>query len=72
MSGFALPRVQFDYMMFKRSSQLVREYGGHVIQGFSVNEVISEEYAEGHRITGVAGKVGGKRANSPVCLSVLP
>tara|TARA_A100001037_G_scaffold190383_3_gene170464 strand:+ start:624 stop:1997 length:1374 start_codon:yes stop_codon:yes gene_type:complete len=66
MSGFALPRVQFDYMMFKRSSQLVREYGGHVIQGFSVNEVISEENAEGHRITGVAGKVGGKRSNSPV------
>ena len=64
MSGFALPRVQFDYMMFKRSSELVLENGGSVIQGFSVNEVMSEENPDGHRITGVAGKVGGKRSET--------
>ena len=24
MSGYALPRVQFDYMMFKRASEIVK------------------------------------------------
>ena len=66
MSGYALPRVQFDYMMFKRATQLVRENGGSVIQGFSVNEVLSEELAEGSRIVGVSGKVGSKRSDDPV------
>ena len=66
MSGYALPRVQFDYMMFKRATELVRENGGSVIQGFSVNEVLSEESAEGSRIVGVSGKVGSKRSDEPV------
>ena len=66
MSGYALPRVQFDYMMFKRATELVRENGGSVIQGFSVNEVLSEELAEGSRIVGVSGKVGSKRSDDPV------
>ena len=63
MSGFALPRVQFDYMMFKRACEVVRENGGSVIQGFSVNEVMSEEYEGEHRITGVSGKIGSKRSD---------
>ena len=42
MSGYALPRVQFDYMMFKRASEIVKENGGSVIQGFTVKEVLSE------------------------------
>ncbi len=66
ISGYALPRVQFDYIMFKRATQLVRENGGSVIQGFSVNEVLSEELAEGSRIVGVSGKVGSKRSDDPV------
>ena len=66
MSGYALPRVQFDYMMFKRATELVRENGGSVIQGFSVNEVLSEELAEESRIVGVSGKDGCKRSDDPV------
>jgi len=65
MSGFALPRMQFDYMMFKRASEFVQENGGSVIQGFSVNEVISEQGPEGHRITGISGKTGSKRSDDP-------
>jgi len=65
MSGFALPRMQFDYMMFKRASEFVQENGGSVIQGFSVNEVISEQGPEGHRITGISGKTGSKRSGDP-------
>ena len=66
MSGYALPRVQFDYMMFKRATELVRENGGSVIQGFSVNEVLSEEVVDESRIVGVSGKAGGKRSDNPV------
>ena len=66
MSGYALPRVQFDYMMFKRATELVRENGGSVIQGFSVNEVLSEEVVDESRIVGVSGKAGGKRSDDPV------
>ena len=66
MSGYALPRVQFDYMMFKRATELVRENGGSVIQGFSVNEVLSEEVVDDSRIVGVSGKAGGKRSDDPV------
>ena len=41
-SGYALPRVQFDYMMFKRANELVLEGGGSVVQGFAVTEVLHE------------------------------
>ncbi len=33
-SGYALPRMQFDYMMFQRGQEIVRENGGSVIQDF--------------------------------------
>ena len=59
MSGYALPRVQFDYMMFKRASEIVKENGGSVIQGFTVKEVLSEGSGPSSRITGVTGKFGG-------------
>jgi flavin-dependent dehydrogenase len=42
-SGYSLPRMQFDYMMFKRAQEIVRENGGAVIQGFSVNEIKVEK-----------------------------
>lgn len=66
MSGYALPRVQFDYMMFKRGAELVRENGGSVIQGFSVNEVLAEEEEGGSKIIGVSGKSGGRRSDNPI------
>ncbi|SVD49191.1 uncharacterized protein METZ01_LOCUS402045, partial [marine metagenome] len=33
LSGYALPRIQFDYMLFKRATEIVLEAGGAVIQG---------------------------------------
>ena len=66
MSGYALPRVQFDYMMFKRGAELVRENGGSVIQGFSVNEVLAEEEEGESKIIGVSGKSGGRRSDNPI------
>ncbi len=65
MSGYALPRVQFDYMMFKRASEIVRENGGSVIQGFTVKEVLSEGIGGSSKITGVSGKFGGARSDNP-------
>ena len=65
MSGYALPRVQFDYMLFKRATELLRENGGSVIQGFSVREVMSEVDEGAQRIVGVSCKSGGKRSDTP-------
>ena len=65
MSGYALPRIQFDYMLFKRATEIVLEADGAVIQGFSVNDVTVEGVGEGVRILGVKGKVGGARSEEP-------
>ena len=65
LSGYALPRVQFDYMLFKRATELLRENGGSVIQGFPVREVMSEVDSGAQRIVGVSCKSGGKRSDTP-------
>jgi len=62
MSGYALPRIQFDYMLFKRATEIVLEAGGAVIQGFSVNDVPVDGADEGAKILGVRGKLGGTRS----------
>tara|TARA_B100000003_G_scaffold88460_3_gene79411 strand:- start:385 stop:1743 length:1359 start_codon:yes stop_codon:yes gene_type:complete len=59
MSGYALPRIQFDYMMFKKATEIVLENGGYVIQGFSVLDVKVEEEA----VVGIVGKFGGKSSS---------
>ena len=53
-AGYSLPRLQFDYMMFKRCSEIVMENGGSVIQGFTVKDVHLEE----GRVSGVSGGFG--------------
>ena len=60
-SGYALPRQQFDWLMFYRGQQIVRENGGFVLQGFSVLEVTHETSEDGPKITGVRVKSGGLR-----------
>jgi len=65
LSGYALPRIQFDYMLFKRATEIVLEAGGAVIQGFSVNDVTVEGAGEGTKIVGVRGKIGGVRSEEP-------
>ena len=61
MAGYSLPRIQFDYMMFKRATELVIGSGGSVIQGFRVEEV----HVEGGRIAGISGKFGGWSSDGP-------
>ena len=39
-AGYALPRQQFDHLLFNRVQELVREKGGSVIQGGSVKDVL--------------------------------
>ena len=60
-AGYALPRLQFDYMMFKQATEHVTSNGGSVIQGFSVTEVHVEECHDGPQITGVKGYSGRRR-----------
>ena len=43
----------FDYMMFQRGQEIVRENGGAVIQDFSVHEIIFEKENGVHKIKGV-------------------
>mgnify|MGYP001193347565 CR=1 FL=1 len=66
-AGYSLPRMQFDYMMFKRATELVLENGGSVIQNFNVNEIHIDGDGDKQKITGVSGFVGGKRSgNDPL------
>ncbi|MDP6334459.1 MAG: NAD(P)/FAD-dependent oxidoreductase [Candidatus Poseidoniaceae archaeon] len=65
-AGFALPRKEFDYVMFKRSVELVLENGGSVIQDFTVTDVNVDESDE-KKIIGVTGIIGGKKSgNEPL------
>ena len=61
MAGYSLPRVQFDYMMFKRATEIVAGAGGSVIQGFTVGEV----HDDNGRITGVSGRFGKRGSDNP-------
>jgi flavin-dependent dehydrogenase len=60
-AGYALPRLQFDYMMFKQAAELVIKSGGAVIQDFTVSDVVVDERGEGSTITGVSGFIGRKK-----------
>lgn len=51
-AGYSLPRIQFDYMMFKRATEIVLENGGSVIQGFSVKDIKVTDEGGVKRITG--------------------
>ena len=64
-SGFALPRIQFDYMMFKRANEIVRENGGSVIQGYGVTEIIVNDLDVASKISGIKCKFGNRRSESP-------
>lgn len=55
-AGYSLPRIQFDYMMFKRATEILLDNGGYVIQGFSVKGVETEDKNGKKRIIGVSGK----------------
>ena len=63
-SGYALPRMQFDYMMFQRGQEIVRENGGSVIQDFSVHEIMFENENGVHKIKGVKGCIGGRKSDN--------
>ena len=57
-SGYALPREQFDYLMFHKCQEIVRKNGGSVMQGFNVTDVDVEGEGVNARIVGVRGNFG--------------
>ncbi len=65
-AGYALPRIQLDYALFSHATDLVTETGGHVIQDFTVTEVVIDADAGTKRVVGVDGIVGGKRSGNDV------
>ena len=42
-AGYALPRIQFDHLLFDRCQNLVRENGGRVIQDGAVKEILFDD-----------------------------
>ena len=60
-AGYALPRQQFDHLLFDRVQELVREKGGSVIQGGSVKEVLYNDGNDPGKGTGSKRKATGIR-----------
>ena len=60
-AGYALPRMQFDYMMFKQATELVINSGGAVVQDFTVKDVVVEDLNGGSAITGITGFIGHRK-----------
>ena len=58
-AGYALPRQQFDHLLFERVQELVREKGGSVIQGGSVKEVLYNDGNDPGKGTGPKRKATG-------------
>lgn len=60
-AGYVIPRIQFDWLMFEKAQQLVKEAGGAVIQGGEVRNVIQENQKDRlSKVTGVEVRIGGK------------
>ena len=71
-AGMVIPRLQFDYVLFKRAAELVRKNGGAVIQDFPVSEVHMVGEGDKQRIIGVSGTVGGPRSGNEVMTFTAP
>ena len=69
-AGYALPRAQFDHLMFQRATELVLEAGGAVVQGAEVRSVLFDDGAGGddpgagsgaqRQVRGVEVRIGGR------------
>ena len=70
-AGYALPRAQFDSLLFNRCQSMVRDAGGSVIQGGEVRTVLfddgkgGEDPGEGsgdaRHAAGVVVRIGGRK-----------
>ncbi len=69
-AGYALPRAQFDSLLFNRCQAMVRGAGGSIIQGGEVRTVLFEDGSGGEdpgegsgdarHATGVVVRIGGR------------
>ena len=70
-AGYALPRIQFDHLLFDRCQQLVRENGGLVVQDCAVKDVLFDDGDDGddpglgtgnqRHAKGVVVTIGGRK-----------
>ena len=61
-AGYALPRAQFDHLMFERSTELVLEAGGAVVQGADVRSVLFDDGRGGEDPGAGSGEARSVRA----------
>ncbi len=69
-AGYSIPRIRTDWLLFNRATEVVRENGGAVIQGFQVKDVLYDDgrggddpgpgSGDGRRIIGISGLRGGR------------
>ena len=69
-AGYALPRAQFDSLLFNRCQKLVRDAGGSVIQGGEVRSVLFDDGSGGEdpgegsgdarHASGLVVRIGGR------------
>tara|TARA_B100001250_G_scaffold411685_1_gene440914 strand:+ start:1414 stop:2739 length:1326 start_codon:yes stop_codon:yes gene_type:complete len=82
-TGYVYPRINFDWILFNEATKKVERNGGHVIQGFRVNNLLIDEN-DNNRIVGVKGKniigekefraqlvIGAGGVNCPVAKTLL-
>jgi geranylgeranyl reductase family protein len=73
-AGYALPRAQFDHLMFERSTELVLEAGGAVVQGADVRTVMFDDgqggedpgagSGEARSVRAVEVRIGGRKGET--------
>jgi len=60
-AGYALPRQQFDWILFERATEVVLENNGAIIQGGAVKKVCTSK--DGSTIIGVNVQIGGRKGD---------
>ena len=78
-AGYALPRIQFDHLLFDRCQQLVRENGGMVVQDCAVKDVLFDDGGDGddpglgtgnqRHAKGVVVTIGGRKGEQRTYVS---
>ena len=58
-AGYALPRIQFDWLLFHRATEVVLQSGGAVLQQSEVRDVLVDH----GRVTGVEVRIGGRHGD---------
>ena len=66
VNGYVIPRMEFDWILFREATKKVEEKNGYVIQNFRVTDLLIDAQ---NRISGIKGKSESKKKNLMLRLS---